>query len=48
MLSVFLFFLGICVFPRMLSWHGTLKPYVDLFAIIASISCIGYGIFLLI
>ena len=47
MASFVLFVLGIFVFPKMLKLNGTLKPYIDPFAILASIVCIGYGIYLL-
>ena len=47
-MKAFIFlFLGIFVFPSMLKLQGSWKSFVDLFAIILSLSSLIYGIYLL-
>lgn len=47
-MKAFIFlFLGIFVFPSMLKLQGAAKPFVDFFAVILSLLCTIYGIYLL-
>lgn len=48
MKSAIFLILGFIVFPSMLKWQGSAKPYIDLFASLASLGCILAGIYYLI